>query len=73
MATVVNNPPAENNSSGVGFIIGALILLFAVFVFIYYGLPAMRNAASSSSPSITVPDQIDVNVNNGGESAPPAQ
>lgn len=72
MATIVNTPPAaESNSSGVGFVIGALILLFAVFVFFYYGLPAMKNAASTSAPSVTIPDQIDVNVNN--SDAQPAQ
>ena len=76
MATIVNTPPAEgSNSSGVGFIIGALILLFAVFIFFYYGLPAMRQAASSGSQNITVPDKIDVNVNNpsGGSQPAPAQ
>lgn len=72
MATIVNTPPAaESNSSGVGFVIGTLILLFAVFIFFYYGLPAMRNAASDNTPSVSVPDQIDVNVNPGD--AQPAQ
>lgn len=75
MATIVNTPPAtnESNSSGISFMIGALVLLFAVFMFFYYGLPAMRNAASNSAPSVTVPDQIDVNISTPSEEAPPAQ
>lgn len=63
MATIVNTPASsENNASGVGFIIGALIVLFAVFMFFYYGIPAMRTAVTETSPSITVPEQVDVNV-----------
>lgn len=78
MATIVNTPSApasDNNASGVGFLIGALVLLFAVFMFFYYGLPALRNATSSSGPSVTVPDKIDVNVNNpsGGSQPNPGQ
>jgi hypothetical protein len=73
MATIVNTPASntESSSSGATFIIGALILLFVVFMFFYYGLPAMRNAASTSAPSVSVPEQVDVNVNT-PEGAQPA-
>lgn len=66
MATVINNPgntaPAESSGGGMGMIIGAVILLLAVFLFIYYGLPAIRSASAPATTSVTVPDQIDVNV-----------
>lgn len=79
MATIVNTTPAATNDSGSGsqFLIGAIVLLVVAFLFFYYGLPAMRNAAAPAQQgtSIQVPDQIDVNVNGGQGTpeAPPAQ
>lgn len=71
MATVVNTTPTQAEPTGYGFswIIGLLLLLFVVFLMFYYGLPAMRTAA----PSITVPERVDVNVNQnpGGEAPQP--
>lgn len=77
MATIVNTPsaPATDSNSGIGFMIGAVVLLLALFMFFYYGVPALRHATSSSAPSVTVPDKIDVNVNNpsGGSQPNPGQ
>lgn len=79
MATVVNNagqPTGDNSGGGMGLVIGALLLLAVVFVVIFYGLPALRQASAPAAPAqpstteinvpdqsdIQVPDQIDVNV-----------
>lgn len=67
MATVVNNTPtatpATNGSNGTGFLLGIILLILFVGALLYYGLPALNRA--SSGPNINVPEQIDVNVNNG--------
>jgi hypothetical protein len=64
MATIVNNPaPSSDSSGGVGMIVGLLLLLLVGFLFFVYGLPMLRQ--STASPSITVPDKINVNVNPG--------
>ena len=60
MTTVVNNPGSSDSGSGMGMIVGILVLLAVVFLFIFYGLPALRQP---STPSISVPDQLDVNIN----------
>ncbi len=72
MATIVNNPgptgTADTNSS-LGLIIGVILLLVMFFAFLYYGLPALRGASSAiGRPSVSLPSQIDVNVNRGGSS-----
>jgi len=66
MATIVNNPPAQNNNSGnnMGVIIGIIVILVLAIVFVMYGLPMLQQAAPSTQ--VTIPDQIDVNVNQGG-------
>lgn len=76
MATIVNTPPApeSNASNGMGFLIGVLVLILAGFLFFYYALPAMRNAATTTTaPSVSVPDEIDVNVTTPSDNAQPAQ
>lgn len=61
MATVINNPDrAAEASTGGGLLMGLLLLIVAAFLFFYFGLPAMR---ASSSPTFSVPDRVDVNVN----------
>lgn len=65
MATVVNTTPGTSDqSSGIGFMIGAIALLAFLFLLFVYGIPALRNAtpAPSQAPAVNVPDQIDVNV-----------
>ncbi len=65
MATIVNSP-APSSDNGSGFLIGVLVLVFFGFLFIYYGLPAIRNMGpvkvEVATPEIVVPNSIDVNV-----------
>ncbi len=61
MVTVVNNPPASENSGGpMGMIVGLVLLLVGVYLFVVYGLPAIRNM---QAPQINIPSKIDVNIN----------
>lgn len=62
MATVINNPgTTTENDSGMGFVLGVILLLVVAFLFFVYGLPAITR--SVSAPAVTVPDKVDVNVN----------
>jgi hypothetical protein len=74
MATVINNPgtgTTTDSGSSASFLIGAIVLLVAVILILYYGLPALRSAAgtarnaggSGGSAQINVPEKVDVNVN----------
>lgn len=66
MATVINNPGESASGDGMGFLVGAIVLIVAVFLFILYGLPAMRNAGSvNTAPQINIPDNVDININQG--------
>jgi hypothetical protein len=69
MTTVVNNPGGTDTAnSGMGFLMGIILLLAVLFLFFYFGLPAIRGA--TRAPQINVPGQIDVNVDtpaNGGQ------
>jgi hypothetical protein len=73
MATVINNPAGttDSSSSGMSFVLGAILLIAAVLIFFYYGVPAMRSAASGvgRGTNLSVPDKIDVNVNNPGNNS----
>ncbi len=61
MATIINNPPANDNSGGpMGMIIGIIVLIVLVYLGYVYGLPAIRQMGT---PQINVPSKIDVNVN----------
>lgn len=64
MTTIVNTPPAENNSGdkSMGWVIGLVILLVLLSLGYIYGLPALRNI-QVEAPQINIPSQIDVNVN----------
>lgn len=65
MATTIINPAPSNNSStnnGLGFLIGAIILVvFAVLAFIYV-MPLIRGLGGSGEVQVNVPKSIDVNV-----------
>jgi hypothetical protein len=65
MTTVVNGP-APSGDNGTGFLIGALVLVFFGFLFVYYGLPAIKNMGpvkiQVDTPTIVVPNSVDVNV-----------
>ncbi len=75
MATVINNPgTTSENSSGIGFLVGVVLLILFVIALLYYGLPAVRSGISGSSPQITVPDKVEVDVNAPAQSgSQPAQ
>lgn len=60
MATIVNTPAQSDAGSGMGFVMGILLLVVFFAALLYFGLPMLRN--SSSQPSINVPESVDVNV-----------
>ncbi len=63
MTTIVNTPPAAQESgSGMGMIIGLVVLAVVAYLFFAYGLPAMRNV-QVGTPQVNVPSKIDVNIN----------
>lgn len=51
----------DSSMGGIGFLFGVILLLAGIFLFFYYGLPAIQNAGSSN-PTIQVPETVDVNV-----------
>lgn len=62
MATIINNPPASNDSGGpVGMIIVLVVLVVLGYLAFVYGLPALRQM-QLGSPQINVPGKIDVNI-----------
>jgi hypothetical protein len=63
MATIVNNPPAtrEDSGSGIGIVVGLLLVLLLAFFFIMYLLPMIRQ--SMTPAQVNVPSKVDVNVN----------
>jgi hypothetical protein len=68
MATVINNPSngGSDGGNGMGMVIGGLILLAAIALFIFYGLPMIRNTASpkgGNGINVEVPKDVNVNVN----------
>ncbi len=52
---VVNNPnpaPQSDTGSGLGFFLGALLLIIFAFLLFYYGVPALRN---NLAPAVSAP------------------
>ncbi len=64
MATIVQQPASTDTGSGIGFLLGIVLLILFVLGLLYYGLPAIQN--QTAAPTIQVPDRVDVNVNGGG-------
>lgn len=69
MATVItrSEPVVEHDhyaseGGNSGLILAVILVLLALFLFFYYGLPALRSAGS---PQVNVPGKVDVNVNKG--------
>ncbi|HSX18596.1 MAG TPA: hypothetical protein VLE91_00515 [Candidatus Saccharimonadales bacterium] len=58
-----NADPAlySNNSNALGLVVGLIVLLAFLFLLFAYGLP--RLGSLRSGPSVSVPDKIDVNLN----------
>lgn len=65
MATVVNNPPANSDGNGGGFLLGVIVLIIFVILFVFYGLPMLRGTGggATQAPQVNIPDKVDVNVN----------
>ena len=62
MATIVNNPPASNDSGGsVGMVVALIVLLALAYFGFMYGLPALKQI-QLGAPQINIPSTIDVNV-----------
>lgn len=62
MATVINTPgQTTSDGSGVGFLMGIVLLAVALFLFFVYGLPFMRQ--TTNTPQINIPGRFDVNLN----------
>ena len=66
MTTIVNSTTPTNDSSSSGMIIGIIALIGFAILFIYFGIPAIRNMGpvqlNVPAPQIVVPNKIDVNV-----------
>ncbi len=67
MAVIVNNP-AETRRDNNSWILGLIVMLAVLFALFYYGLPALRSA--NTGTNITVPDRVDVNLNQQGGANP---
>jgi len=68
MTTVVNNPTPSGDSGGGGLIAGILALVVVLILLAYFGLPLFNRAARSvgtGGTQINIPEQVDVNVNQG--------
>lgn len=65
MATIVNTTPNNTDrGSGMGFLLGVLLLIIFGVLLVYYLAPGLtRGFMGTSTPSIQVPGKIDVNVN----------
>jgi PDZ domain-containing secreted protein len=64
MATTIVNPAPNNNSSdnnGMGFLVGAIVLIVFVVLFFVYALPYIRGM-SGGGVQVNVPKSINVNV-----------
>lgn len=68
MATTIINPAPNNNTtsdSGMGFLLGIIILIVFGFIFFIYGFPLIKqglNGLGSGGIQITLPKTVDVKV-----------
>lgn len=66
MTTIVNSAQPTNESKGSEMLIGIIALIGFTLLFIYFGLPAIRNMRplelNTPAPQIVVPGKIDVNI-----------
>jgi hypothetical protein len=67
MADIVHEHTVERpvrTGNGMGFILGIILLLILLYVLFTFGAPILRSV--TSGPSVQIPSQVDVNVNNPG-------
>lgn len=65
MATTIINPAPNKNPSGnngMGFLVGAIILIVFAFLFFVYALPYIQGLSGNNGVQVNVPKSIDVNV-----------
>lgn len=67
MTTVVNNPaPTTDSSGGIGFLMGAILIVGFVAILLYFGIPAIRRMGQVQvnvpAPQVNIPSKLDVNV-----------
>jgi len=66
MTTIVNSPTPTTDSGGTNFLIGVFIVLGFIGIFIFFGIPAMKQMGlfqiNIPTPQVIVPNKIDVNV-----------
>ena len=68
MATTIINPTPVNSGgsdNGLGFLLGAIILVGFGFIIIFYGYPMIQqglNGLGKSGVQINLPKTVDVNV-----------
>lgn len=66
MTTIVNSTAPTSDSRGASFLIGIIALIGFVLLFLYYGLPIIRNRGTTQinvpAPQINVPDKVEVNI-----------
>ena len=63
MATVVNNPQPTTSDNGMGFLLGAILIIVFAVLFFFYALPYLRTTfQGAQGPQVNVPSQVDVNV-----------
>jgi hypothetical protein len=67
--TIVNSPPANTqpsnppSSSGVGFLLGTLILVIVGGLFYFYALPSIRQLMDNGvQVNVDLPSEVNVNV-----------
>lgn len=53
MSTIINTPATTEVGSGLGLIVGLLIVAGATLLFMLYGLPAIRYAANNDAQPTT--------------------
>jgi len=65
MATIVNTPSQvpQSSNNGMWNFLGLLLVVVTIFIFIFYGIPFIRNSIGNiGTPQINVPEKIDINV-----------
>lgn len=68
MATTIINPAPANNTatdSGMGFLLGIIVLIVFGFIFFIYGFPLVKqalNGIGSGGINVTLPKTVDVKV-----------
>lgn len=72
MTTIINTPPVQapaptdSGSGTVGILVGVVLVAALGFLFIAYGLPAMRKSESANTgslnPTVNIPDKINVDI-----------